>query len=143
MNEAVDFTSDYSARLHALIGDFLVAVQSGRPVDREMWLAAHPEVADGLRAFLADYDQFQNLAAPLRDVVGAAPTVGHETSGFSIASGPSPVLSYESGDSAASLAGGIRVRYFGDYEPLRILGEGGMGIVFEARQQHQSHVRWP
>ena len=140
MSEAMDFSSDHSARLQALIGDFLGAVQSGRPVDREIWLAAHPDLAEGLRAFLADYDQFQNLAAPLRDVAEAAATVAHETAGFSIASGPSPEDISDSGDSAASPAAGTRVRYFGDYEPLRTLGEGGMGIVFEARQRSLNRI---
>ena len=75
-------TSDCSERLQALIGAYLHAVQTGRPVDREAWLVAHPDLADDLRAFLADYDRFQDLAAPLRDVAGAAagaaPTVSHE-----------------------------------------------------------------
>ena len=140
MSEAMDFSSDHSARLEALIGEFLGAMQSGRPVEREIWLAAHPDLAEGLRAFLADYDQFQNLAAPLRDVADGAATVAHETAGFWIASGPSPVMSYESGDAAASPAVGTSVQYFGDYEPLRTLGEGGMGIVFEARQRSLDRI---
>ncbi len=140
MNEATDSASNRSGQLQALIGAYLDDVQSGRSVDRDAWLLAHPDVADDLRAFLADYDQFQELAAPLRDVAGAAATVARGGTSFSTGSVSAPEMSSEGGDSTATPAAGTRVRYFGDYELLGNLGEGGMGVVFEARQRSLNRI---
>ena len=131
---ALDFTSDHSGRLQAVIAAYLNAFQSGRPPDRETWLADHADLADDLRAFLADYDQFQVLAAPLREVAGAPPTVAYD------GAVSSPDGTPEEADSVAATTTGMRVGYFGDYELRRVLGIGGMGIVYEARQNSLDRI---
>ena len=140
MSEAVDSPSDRSGRLQALIGDYLDTVQAGRPVNREAWLADHPDLADGLREFFADYDQFQEVAAPLGGVAGASPTMSHSGAGPSTGSGPLANRTSQGADSTAQTASGTRIHYFGDYELLRTLGEGGMGIVYEARQNSLDRI---
>src|SRR5262245_30457073 len=96
-----------------IIADYLQAVETGRPPDRQQLLARHPELAAALREFFADCDRMDRLAAPLHvgDPEATQPPEG------------------------VSETTPITVSYFGDYELLQEIARGGMGVVFRARQK--------
>ncbi|MDX1943864.1 MAG: protein kinase [Pirellulaceae bacterium] len=101
------------ARLDEVLAEYLRAVEAGQTVDRDQFVAAHPDVAEDLRSFFRNRDAMQSLAAPLR-AAADTPTIG------------------PSGE--ATLHGPPKVRYFGDYELLEEIARGGMGVVYKARQ---------
>src|SRR6516165_8389896 len=71
MNTTSANNAGHAARLEELIAVFLEAVEAGRAPDRDAWLAQHPDLADELRAFLANNDRLADVGAPLR-ALGAA-----------------------------------------------------------------------
>src|SRR5262245_39931935 len=96
--------------LDAVIADYLQQVEAGAVPDREALLAAHAGLADRLRAFFADFDGLDRKAGGLK----LAPNPGAEQP--------------------------PRVRYFGDYELLEVIGRGAMGVVYKARQASLNRV---
>ena|SRR5271165_1235256 len=82
--------------LDAIIADYLQQVETGAVPNREALLAGHPDLADRLRAFFADYDRLDRQAGELRLSDDPQRTTAAAT-------GPGELP---------------RVRYFGDYELL-------------------------
>jgi hypothetical protein len=99
--------------LDAVIAAYLLAVEAGEVPNHQELLDQHPEQAEALRAFFADLDRMDRVASPLR-MAGEL-----EATGAVEANGPTalPII-----------------RYFGDYELLEEITQGGMGIVYKARQ---------
>jgi serine/threonine-protein kinase len=94
-------------------------VEAGQVPDREALLAQHPELAERLRAFFADFDRLDRQAGELR--LSADPNRTTDEAALP-------------GADATGLATLPRVRYFGDYELLEVIARGGMGVVYKARQ---------
>src|SRR5262245_1119601 len=126
MGATLEDLSERDERLGAIVFACLQAIEQGRALDRRELLGRHPEFAAELTEFFAEWDDLRQLAAPLREVAQAArPRMTldpGQPAGEDTAAWPAPPLP------------GIQVRRFGDFELLAVIGQGGNGVVYRARQ---------
>src|SRR4051812_28012042 len=107
-------------RFQQVLADYLQAAEAGRAPDRQALLAQHPDLADELRSFFANQEQFEQLAEPIGPA-SRSPQAGDSAPVAARALPPTLAL----GETAPA-AEGARVRYFGDYELLAEIARGGM-----------------
>jgi eukaryotic-like serine/threonine-protein kinase len=105
---------DREKRLDEAVTAFLEAQESGQRPLRQDWLARYPEVAAGLEQFFADQDEVNRLTGPLRTALQGTPPPDDPSAPVS----PSAIATPPEG-----------------YELLHVLGQGGMGLVYKARQK--------
>ena len=101
---------DEAQELDEIIAAFVFSEEAGEPVSRQELINRHPEFAAELQQFFDDRDQFKRLASPL-----------------------SPEAARRN-DLPAT------VKYFGDYELLEEIAQGGMGVVYKARQTSLNRI---
>jgi eukaryotic-like serine/threonine-protein kinase len=132
----VDPTADGSereARLFEVLTAYLQGVESGHAPCRQVLLDSHPELADDLAAFLDEEDRLHQMIEPL---LGGAQEAIFARGKGRFASGDEDAGRAQSQASDALQQGsGHEARDFGDYVLLEVIGAGGMGVVFRARQK--------
>src|SRR5215207_8888869 len=101
------------ALLEDVLSEYMQRLDRGEAVDREQFLARYPELAEGLRSYFAGSDELEHL--------GRQPRGG--TASFPSRARPEEAPRAEDK--------GQRV---GDYELLEQIGQGGMGVIYKARQ---------
>src|SRR5262245_30606287 len=65
---------DSDERLGELIATYLRASETGRPVDREEFIAQHPELGSELEIFFSNHDDVQRHSRSRREVASAVQT---------------------------------------------------------------------
>jgi serine/threonine protein kinase len=125
--------ADREHRLNAILLAYVEAVEAGHSPDRQLLMALYPDLASELSEFFEGRDQVEDMSAPLRDFNRS----GFVRAALQMTKTPPTQVGGLVSQSSASGQGttpSTELGQLGDYQLIREIGRGGMGIVYEAHQ---------
>ena len=135
------------ALVDSLVAAYLDALDRGQAPARTDWLARHPEHADELSRFLDDMETLSPRHNPT--LMMSAAVFAPASSSTNRPGGIANAQALESLDAtladpampASTLSAGMLLNgEFGEYELLKVVARGGMGIVFKSRHKKLERV---
>ena len=106
VNLLPDLPDEQEAQVLGILEEYLAELECGVRPSPEDWIARYPDLEDVLRAYLRELDQLHQAGLP---------------------------KSFSARENPAARVNGERGR-LGDFQIIREVGRGGMGVVYEAQQ---------